>query len=233
MLDAIRYESIRFRSLRSTWILLIAGPVVQFLIALLWAGHTDMTTNARFSQSFIGLFLVLVLLPCVAVAVNGFGHEYRYRTITTTTLTLRTPGRILGAKAVVAGLAGVVSGAAVVAVTLLAEALHGGTPTDGGLVGQVLLGSVVFGLLSCLTGLGLAEVSRNGTVALVVMVVFPTIVETGLELAHVSSSALPFQSAERFLTSTNADRWTQPLLLLAVAVVLLGASWLSLRRRDA
>lgn len=230
MLDALRYELIRFRSLRSTWVLLLTGPVLEFLIAMIWAGHHDMTTNARFSQSFIGLFLVLVALPSMAIAVNGFGHEYRYRTITTTTLTLRTSGRILGAKAIVAGLCGAVSGALLVGAALLAEALMGSLPTDAGLVGQVLLGSILFTVLSCLVGLGLAQVSRNGTIALLIMVVFPVIIETGLGFAKISPSVLPFRAAESFLTDS---RWTLVLPLLAVTVVLLGASWASLRRRDA
>jgi hypothetical protein len=117
-----------------------------------------------------------------------------------------------------------------VGVTLLAEVLVGGTPTDSGLIGNALLGSIVFGLLSCLVGLGVAEVSRNGTVALVVMIVFPAIIETALNYAKVPTSILPFFSAEQFVVS---GRWAQSLPLLVVAAVLLGASWLSLRRRDA
>jgi ABC-type transport system involved in multi-copper enzyme maturation permease subunit len=233
VLDALRYEFIRFRSLRSTWILLLAGLVMQFLIALIWAGHHDMTTDKRFSQSFLGLFLVLVLLPCIAVAVNAFGHEYRYRTIVPTTLTLRTPGRILGVKAIVAAAAGAASGAALVAVTLLAETLGDGGPTDSGLIGRVLLGAILLGILCSLAGLGVAAVSRNPTIALIVMVVFPTIIEVGLAEAKVPASILPFRSAEAFLTATGAGRWAQPLPLLVVAVVLLAASLLSLRRRDA
>ncbi|HEX4225802.1 MAG TPA: ABC transporter permease [Pseudonocardiaceae bacterium] len=233
MLDALRYESIRLRSLRSTWILLATGLVVQFLLGLEWATHSDMTVNHRFTNSFLGLFLVLVVLPGVAVAVNAFGHEYRYRTITTTKLTLRAPGRILGAKAIVVGVFGAVSGAALVGVTLLAEALVGGMPTDSALVGHALLGSVVFAVLSCLIGLSVAELSRNGTVALVAMIVFPAIIETGLSYAKFPQSLLPFQGGEQFLVSGDPGRWAQPLPLLVLAAVLLAASWASLRRRDA
>lgn len=89
------------------------------------------------------------------------------------------------------------SGAALVAVTLLADSLGDGGPTAAGLVGRVRLGAVLFGVPCSLAGLGVAAVSRNGTIALIVMVV------------------------------------AQPLPLLAVVAVLLAASWLSLRRRDA
>lgn len=67
MLDAVRYEFVRLRSLRSTWVLFVTGPVIQFLFSVIWATHQDMAARDR------------------------------YRTIVTTTLTLRTPARILGA----------------------------------------------------------------------------------------------------------------------------------------
>lgn len=232
VLNALRYEFVRIRSLRSTWLLLVIGPVLQFLIALNWAAHHDMTPAHRFTSSFIGVLLVLVVLPCVAIAVGAFGQEYRFRTITTTTLTLRTPGRILGAKAVVVGLLGAVSGLAVVAVTLLAEELVGGVPTDAGVIGQALVGSVLFAMLSCLVGLGVAEVSRNGTIALVTMIGFPAIIETVLELAKAPSWLLPFRDTALALTTSDPDRWILVLPLLAVTVALLGASWVGLRRRD-
>ena len=230
MLDAVRYEFVRLRSLRSTWVLFGTGPVIQFLFAFIWATHTDMPLQTRFDNAFLGLFLVLAVLPAVAVGVAAFGHEYRYRTITTTTLTLRTPARILGAKAIVVALFGAVSGAALVAVTLLAEAVAGAPFTDGAVIAQALLGSVVFTVLSALVGLGVAAVTRNATVALVAMIGFPTIIETLLGLAKVDPSVIPFASAAKLITT---DRWSSPLALLVLAAVFLAASWVTLRRRDA
>lgn len=230
MLDAVRYEFVRLRSLRSTWVLFGAGPVIQFLFAFIWATHTDMPLQTRFDNAFLGLFLVLAVLPAVAVGVAAFGHEYRYRTIVTTTLTLRTPVRILGAKAVVVALFGAISGAALVAVTLLAEAVSGAPFTDGAAISQALVGAVVFTVLSTLVGLAVAAVTRNAAVALVAMIGFPTIIETLLMLAKVDPSVIPFAAATKLITT---DRWSSPLALLVLAVVLLAASWVTLRRRDA
>ncbi|HEY0498732.1 MAG TPA: hypothetical protein VGD48_23525 [Kutzneria sp.] len=230
MLDAVRYEFIRLRSLRSTWVLLATGPVLQFLFAFIWATHHDMPVRTRFDNAFIGLFLVLAVLPAVAVGVSSFGHEYRYRTIVTTTLTLRTPGRILGAKAITVALCGAVTGVALVAVTLLAEAVGGEPFTDGAAIGRAFAGAVVFTVLSSLLGLGVAAVSRNATVALVAMIGFPTIIETLLLFTKLDPVLFPFTSAARLITT---GRWTSPLALLVLAAVFLAGSWVTLRRRDA
>lgn len=230
MLDAVRYEFVRLRSLRSTWVLLAAGPLIQFPFAYIWATHADMPLQTRFDNAFLGLFLVLAVLPAVAVGVAAFGHEYRYRTIVTTTLTLRTPARVLGAKALVAALFGAVSGACLVLMTLLAEALAGAPFTDAGPITQALAGCVVFTVLSTLAGLGVAAVTRNATVALVAMIGFPTIIETLLLLAHVDPALLPFSSAEKLVTT---GAWSSPLALLTLAAVFLAGGWVALRRRDA
>lgn len=237
MLDAVRYEFVRLRSLRSTWVLFATGPVIQFLFALIWATHHDMPVQTRFDNAFLGLFLVLAMLPAMAVGVAAFGHEYRYRTIVTTTLTLRTPARILGAKAVVIALFAAVSGAALVAVTLLAEVVGGTAFTDGGAIAQAFAGTVVFAVLSSLLGLGVAAVTRNATVALVAMIAFPTIIETLLALGKVDPSLIPFSSAARLITTGRdqlaAGVWSSPLALLVLAAAFLAASWVTLRRRDA
>ncbi|MFC0539916.1 ABC transporter permease [Kutzneria chonburiensis] len=230
MLDAVRYELVRLRSLRSTWVLLATGPVIQFLFALIWATHHDMPVQTRFDNAFLGLFLVLAVLPAVTVGVSSFGHEYRFRTIVTTTLTLRTPTRILGAKAITVALFGAVTGALLVAVTLLADTVGGNPYTDGAAIGQAFVGAIVFAALSCLVGLGVAALCRNSAVALVAMIAFPTIIETLLLLAKVDPALIPFSAAEKLVTTAS---WTSPLALLGLAVVFLAGSWVTLRRRDA
>ncbi|MFC0434384.1 hypothetical protein [Kutzneria buriramensis] len=230
MLDAIRYEVVRLRSLRSTWVLFATGPVIQFLFALIWATHHDLPVQTRFDNAFAGLFLALAVLPALAVAVAAFGHEYRYRTIITTTLTLRTPSRILGAKAVVVAVFAAASGLALVAATLLANAVGGDGLPGGAVIGQAVVGAIVYTVLGSLVGLGVAAVTRNATVALVALIAFPTVIETLLALARVDPAVIPFASATRLITS---GRWTSPLALLVLAATFLVASWLTLRRRDA
>jgi ABC-2 type transport system permease protein len=210
MLDAVRYEFVRLRSLRSTWVLFATGPVIQFLFAFIWATHSDMPVQTRFDNAFLGLFLVLALLPAMAVGVAAFGHEYRYRTIVTTTLTLRTPARILGAKAIVIALFAAVSGAALVATTLLAEAVGGEAFTDGGAIGQAFAGAIVFAVLSSLLGLGVAAVTRNATVALVAMIAFPTIIETLMALGKSRRRTPARTGCSR--TVRRRSRWPSPAL---------------------
>lgn len=80
---------------------------------------------------------------------------------------------------------------------------------------------------------GAAALTRNGMIAMVTMVAFPAIIETGLAFAKIDPALLPFRSAGLFVVSSDPGRWARPVPLLVVAVVLLTATWTSLRRRDA
>jgi len=234
MLNALRYELVRLRSLRSTWVLLGSALVLQFVSAMAYAGHTDLTPRERFVYPFTGITLVLVSLLPTAVAVASFGHEYRYRTITTTMLTLPSRGRILAAKVLTVTAVAAATGAGLVAVTLLAGAIHGGIPSELWRVGQVLAAVVVYLVLSAMVGLGIAAVTRNATLAMIAVLAFPTVVEVILLLAtEISERLLPFSAAANMVSPQSGNVWTMPLPLLVLAVALVGAGGVLLTRRDA
>ncbi len=234
MLNAIRYELLRLGTLRSTWLLLGGGLALQFVVASMYAGHTDMTARERFVYSFTGITLLLVTLFPTAVAVSAFGHEYRHRTITTTVLTLRSRGRILAAKVLTVIALAACAGVGVVAVTLLAGAMRGGIPSELWRVGQVLVAVVVYAVLCALVGLGVAAVTRNATIAMVAVIGFPTIVEVLLLIGtKVPERLLPFLAASKMVSPASGNVWTMPLPLLVLAVVFLGAGGVLLAQRDA
>jgi ABC-2 type transport system permease protein len=233
MLNALRYELIRVGTLRSTWFLLGGSLALQFVVASVYAGKSDLTGREMFVFSFTGMSLLLVTLLPTAVAVASFGHEYRYRTITTTVLTLRSPAKVLAAKVLTMAAVAASTGAGLIAVTVLVDVLHGKTP-EMWRVGQVLGAVVIFTTLSALVGLGVAAVTRNATIAVVTVLGFPTIIET---LAVVSTSInerlLPFFSAMQLVKiQEDGDAWLLPLPLAALAVVLLGVGGVLLARRD-
>ncbi len=234
MLNALRYEIVRLRSLRSTWVLLGCALALQFVVALEYAGHTDMTARERFVYPFTGLTLLLVSLFTTAVGVASFGHEYRYRTIATTMLTLPSRSRILAAKVLTVAAVAAAAGVGLVAVTLLAGALRGGIPSELWRVGQVLAAVVVYLMLSALVGLGIAALTRNATLAMIAVLGFPAIVETALLLGtEINERLLPFTSALKMVSPQAGNVWTMPLPLLVLMIALVGTGGVLLSRRDA
>jgi ABC-2 type transport system permease protein len=234
VLHALRYEFIRLRTLRSTWLLIGAALALQALVAGVYGGHADMTPLARFVSSFAGLPLLLVALCVTAIGVASFGHEYRYRTIATAMLTVRSRTRLLAAKALTVTAYAAGTGVGLIAVTLVVEAVRGGTPGNLARIGQVLAAVVVFCVLSALVGLGVAAVTRNSTFALITVLGFPTVVEATLLIGtDIDPRLMPFQSARQLVTPHGGNVWLMPLPLLAVTTALLVASGVLLARRDA
>lgn len=231
MINAVHYELVRLRTLRSTWILFGAALAMQFVIGLKTASG-DNTPREAFVSSFSGIQLTLVTLCGTAIAVLAFGHEYGHRTITTTVLTLRSRSKILGAKALTVGGFAALTGVGMVAMTLLAEVIRGiGAPAETWRVFQVLFAVVGYSVLSALVGLAVAMLTRNGTIAMVTMIGVPAVVEPMLWLGRVvSESALPFMAAARTVTPQVAGASAFPLI--GLTIVLLGAGGVLLARRD-
>jgi ABC-2 type transport system permease protein len=233
--DALHYEWIRLRTLRSTWFLLGGALALQFVFASMYAGHDDLTPREKFVFPFTGITLTLVVLLPTAVAVASFGHEYRYRTITTTALTLRSPGKVLAAKVLTVVAAAASTGIGLIAVTLLADLLRGAVLSEMWRVGQVLFAVVLYTALSSLVGLGIAAVTRNATIAMVSAVGFPTIIETLLMLGlDVNERLLPFTSAMQMVKlQEEGNAWMLPLPLMVLALGLVATAGVLLTRRDA
>ncbi|MDX3243796.1 ABC transporter permease [Streptomyces sp. ME18-1-4] len=229
MLNALRYELIRIRTLRSTWILLAAGAALQFLVAYMAAGHHERPPLARFLTSFDTGTLPVVLLFPMAIVVGAFGHEYRYRTITTTVLTLKSRPLVMASKAVISALLAAVTGVLLVGVTLLAQVLRGGAPDDSARIGQALAAVVLYAVLSFLVGLGLAALTRNATVAMIVMLAVPTVGEGLLSNVLKEWWMQPFYSVVSLM---DAVKWQSPLPLTALAALVVVGAGTALARRD-
>ncbi|MFE3193017.1 ABC transporter permease [Nocardia sp. NPDC059240] len=232
MITAIRYELTRLATVRSTWTLLAVGLAVQGFIAYLSAGRAYATPTEQFAASVHGLPLMLAALFATAVAVNAFGHEYRYGTITTTMLTLRKPGRVMAAKAITAGGVAALYGVALAGITVLVQGLVSTLPTGTSHLAYAFAGMPVYVMLAALAGLGVAAITRNGTLAMVAAIGFPTVVETGGVLAGVNAKLMPFLSAGQSVQPGSGNPLLLVLPLFALSAGLLALGAVLLARRD-
>ncbi|MEC3918341.1 ABC transporter permease [Nocardia sp. CDC160] len=232
MSNAIRYELTRLATVRSTWVLLAVGLALQGFIAYLSASRDYATPAEQFVASIHGLPLVLAALFATAVAVNAFGHEYRYGTITTTMLTVRRPGRVMAAKALTVGGLSALYGAALVGITVLVQGLVSTMPREMSHTVWAFAAVPVYVTLAALSGLGVAALTRNATVAMVAAVAFPTVVEVGGVLAGLSSKLMPFLSAGQAVQPGTGNPVLLMLPLFALTAGLLSAGVVLLARRD-
>lgn len=113
MIDAIRSEWIKFRSVRSTVILLLAGGGLTVLIALIAIGQADDGETYRLTDISGGVQLAVFLFGTLGVQI--LGQEYRFNTIRTTFTA--TPNRL---KVVLAKVVVVAAACAAMAIVMLA-----------------------------------------------------------------------------------------------------------------
>ncbi|WP_020576056.1 ABC transporter permease [Actinopolymorpha alba] len=185
MIDALRFEWVRLRTLRSTYWLTglalvlsaaVAGLVAYFsrddrisgeLAGVILTGGTSFSP-LPFTALFMGIF-----------GVFAFGHEYRHGLILPTLAAVPRRGVLVLAKVVMVVVWSLV--VAVVGVALnwtLARVLSGQSlPLTEDPVRPALVGYLCFVALWGLLGLGLGSLLRNLPAAMVLLFVVPLVVE--------------------------------------------------------
>ncbi len=183
MINAIRAELIKMRSMPGVWVcLVLAFPLTVLLcIAVLagaggFPGHTFyfvQTLKQRRELLGAGYFGLEVLAPIIGVlCITG---EYRHKTITTTLVLRPVRTQVLGAKIVAVALwsifAGVVTFVAVAAVGLPWNAALGGvTSSVTDQIGAVVPGLLVSSVLLGLFGLGFGTLVKNQVAAILLTI---------------------------------------------------------------
>jgi ABC-2 type transport system permease protein len=104
MRNALRYEWMRLRTLRSTWWLTGLSLLVAGLLGLPALGLKGSLTVRDYGDIMTGggggaVFLVSILLSMIGVF--AIGHEYRYGTIRPTLSALPRRSTVLAAKVLV------------------------------------------------------------------------------------------------------------------------------------
>jgi len=261
MKDALRYEWMRLRTLRSTWWLTGLSLLIAGLLGLPALGLKGQLTIIDYGDLVTGgggaVFLVAILLSIIGVF--AIGHEYRYGTIRPTLSALPRRSAVLAAKVlVVAGYVAVVTILSMVLRYCVALIILGHRLLDLGLfptpMARVWTGALVYTVIFALVGFALAALFRSIPAAIVTVIVLPLVAENvirGLLGLHVFHSirglakAMPFSSGAQIFRYRPVDNGgptgftTLPspvdglLIFIGFLAVVLGLSWVLFEKRDA
>jgi len=223
MIDALKYEVVRLRTIRSTYWLIGIALALQLFVGMLiaWA-LPDSGPNSGGDRTFAMLvtiggsagFPLFTAYVLGLLGVFGMGHEYRHGMIRATLTALSSRPAVLVAKVLVTvGVTALVSFACAL-VSLLVAAMFGvGLPTAGGF-GDIVLGTVVFTALFALSGLAFSLITRNQTAAIALMLLLPSVIEEVIKgvvviIKAVSDQPLDSGGAGRFLKFLPYDAGSQ------------------------
>jgi ABC-2 type transport system permease protein len=188
LIDALRHEWVRLRTIRSTYWLVGSAIVFQVVLSIVLAiAISTSDTFGRGDSAFEviatlgasgGLAPLFVAYIIGLFGVFSFGHEYRHGMIRATLTAIPNRSHVLWAKVVTTSL---VSGAAALACVVVALLTIVGfgldLPSVDALVGMGL-GTLVFTVLFSLSGLAYAALTRNQTAAVALLLLVPSVLES-------------------------------------------------------
>ncbi len=255
MTDALAFETVRVRTVRSTYWLLGLAVLLGGLVAV----PLTLATRAQaLDEELLGVALTggasLSPLPFAAALVGilgifSIGHEYRHGTIQPTLVAVPRRSQLLGAKLLVVGALAALTTLLSMAVNwLILVAFRG--EVVGFVPAEVVAGYVLFVVLWGIVGTALALLLRNIPGALVVLLLVPLVVEPLLRglaqlrqldwlapivpyLPFTAGSSLVNVVGPEFQEVTDWDRWEGGGIFAAAIAVVLAAAWTLFERRDA
>jgi ABC-2 type transport system permease protein len=256
--DALRYEWVRLRTVRSTYALIGSALALNAAIAFLVAYATRNETPARdlvvavVTGGGANPPVPLAIVFLAVVGVFATGHEYRYGTIQPTLTTVPQRVRLFSAKALVVAATALVVMAVSMVVNVAATLPFWSDVPD--LTDPTVPGYLLLAVLWAVLGVALGQLFRGVPGALVVILVVPMVVEQLIfRLSYVPQlhwltpavKFLPFMAGQQMVSAVGeasggtADevglltRWPSgAVFAVFVAIVLLAAGTL-FRRRDA
>lgn len=205
MIDLIRSEWIKFRSVRSTLIMALAGGGLTILFAVLIAndqrGDSFRDTN-HFGDVIAGVQVAIFLFGTLGVQI--IGQEYRFNTIRPTFTAAPWRMRVLVAKLLV-----VCSATAVITVIMLAICgLIGSLMLDpftiDGVDQRIIWGTVLFAMGWTMYGMALGAIVRQPIAGIVILLIQGLIAEPLLAtLVKATAKWVPFQNGIGMTTRTT------------------------------
>lgn len=240
MINVLRSEWIKFRSVRSNIVLVAAAGLLVILVAVL-AAHDKSNNNfggpAHLADVTVGIPFALFLFGALGVQI--IGQEYRFNTIRPTFTAVPQRLRVLAAKLIV-----VTTTCALVSVVMLAIcALIGSLMLDDftidGLDERLMWGTVLFVAAWTALGMGVGAILRQPIAGMLVLLIEAFVVE-GILVSVVKRAGpwLPFNNGIQMTLRDNTDDRLRSVLgggiyfvLFAAVVWAIGAALA--KRRDA
>lgn len=170
----LRAEAIKLRSVRTTWLMLGIGLLVEGLFAGLYVGLVSLGDVGPIREVQTGTGLLMVML--LVLGVLTITTEFRHGTASTTFLAAPRRYPVLAAKLGAVLGTGVLTGLAYVAVNgglalPLFESREGSLPAAGD-IASVYAGVVASFALLCAFGLGVGAIIRNQVGAIIAAIAF-------------------------------------------------------------
>jgi ABC-2 type transport system permease protein len=225
---ALRYEWIRLRSVRSTWILVLAAMAASGLVAEVVA--RDITRGDEFlsdPETFVSLLtgssgvgpLSFPALFAGLIGVAALGTEYRHGLMQTTLTAVPNRAVLLTAKLLVVATFGALTAALSMGAAFAVGRAEIGPAVDASLVTagdteRALGGFLALVVMTALLGVALGALLRSATAAAVVLIAMPALVEpvaiwalTGpnSSTAHEVASHLPFTAGAQMVNLPGGD----------------------------
>jgi ABC-2 type transport system permease protein len=259
MIDALRFESVRIRTLRSTYWLIGLGLILTAGVALIITIATrddpvddvlvrDVLTGGGDFATFIPIFIAII-------GIFATGHEYRHGTIQPTLLAIPQRSTILTAKIALILVTAIVASVLSMAINLLVGTIFWGEIPDltGSPLSEALLGYVIMVMIYGVLGLALAQLFRGIPSAIVVLFVVPLVVESliaglstvdALDWLQPALKFLPFGAGQRLIAMEDydamggpdfdyLDRWASGGVFAGFTLLILLIAWLLFKKRDA
>lgn len=256
MIEALRYELMRIRTIASTYWTTAVGLGLCALVAIGFAVDLRGTEPPPAVAALLltaggeGLPFPVLGMAMALIGILSTGHEYRYGTILPTLTAVPRRSALLTAKIIVAASWAAATAAVSIALCWLAASVALGAPLP--IVEQpipaVLAGYLLLVIGYGVLGVALGQLTRSIPAAVAIVLVGPLVVEpvisglAGLDsLSWLSGvvDVLPFGAAMQ-LVSVGLDgpgdvlgRWVGGMVFAVFVLAVLAAGWVLLERRDA
>lgn len=183
-MNLLRSEALKLRTVRTTWVMLGIGLLVEALFAGLYVGLVNLDDIGEIDEVMTGTGLLMLML--LVLGVLAITTEFRHGTVSTTFLAEPRRYPVMVAKLGSVILIGVLAGLAYVVVNgglalPLFESREGSLPGSGEIV-SVYAGVVASFALLATFGLGVGAIIRNQVGAIIAAFAFFFVLSTLPEL---------------------------------------------------